>query len=107
MPCGAVIFGPPQCARVRYDGWRGRVPCGNTKGYARKANTVTVAPPQPKPYLNIDEAVAYLHSLGFASATTESVKYAAYYTDKLPRPKVLSRRSYWARTDLDKFVESL
>jgi hypothetical protein len=68
---------------------------------------MSIAPPQFKQFLDIDEAVAYLHTLGFTSATTESVKYAAYYTDKLPRPKVLSRRSYWAKADLDTFVESL
>jgi hypothetical protein len=72
-----------------------------------KAVAVSVAPAQPKEYLNIQEAAKYLQDKGFASATPESVKYYAYYTDKLPRPKVLARRSYWRRGDLDRFIENL
>lgn len=60
-----------------------------------------------KHYLDGREAVSYLHALGFTSATIETVKYHAYYTGKLPKPKIVGRRAHWSRTDLDHLVESL
>ncbi|MCV7024871.1 DNA-binding protein [Mycolicibacterium novocastrense] len=60
-----------------------------------------------KQYLDGREAVSYLHALGFTTATVETVKYHAYYTGKLPKPKIVGRQAYWSRTDLDRLVESL
>jgi hypothetical protein len=57
--------------------------------------------------MNAQEAVDFLHALGFTTATVETVKYHAYYTGKLPKPKIVGRRAYWARTDLDALVEQL
>ncbi|WP_081287091.1 DNA-binding protein [Mycobacterium asiaticum] len=45
-------------------------------------------------YLDLQEATRYLNSLGFAAATVETVKYHAYYTGKLPRPKIVGRKAY-------------
>lgn len=58
-------------------------------------------------YLDGREAARYLNTLGFTAATVETVKYHAYYTDKLPRPKILGRKAYWSREALDRLVESL
>ena len=59
------------------------------------------------PYLDVADAARYLNSLGFTAATVETVKYHAYYTGKLPRPKVLARKAYWSRESLDALVEAL
>ncbi|OBF88990.1 hypothetical protein A5791_17285 [Mycobacterium sp. 852002-51163_SCH5372311] len=58
-------------------------------------------------YLDLQEAVRYLNSLGFTAATVETVKYHAYYTGKLPRPKILGRKAHWSREALDALVEAL
>lgn len=58
-------------------------------------------------YLDVTDAARYLNSLGFIAATVETVKYHAYYTGKLPRPKVVGRKAYWSRESLDALVEAL
>lgn len=58
-------------------------------------------------YLDLQEAARYLNSLGFTSATVETVKYHAYYTGKLPKPKILGRKAHWSRESLDALVEAL
>ncbi|BBY86690.1 Uncharacterised protein [Mycolicibacterium tokaiense] len=58
-------------------------------------------------YLDVDEAARYLNTLGFGSATAETVKYHAYETGKLDRPKVVARKSYWSREALNALVEAL
>lgn len=58
-------------------------------------------------YLDVADATRYLNSLGFTSATAESIKYHAYCTGRLPRPKVLGRKAYWSRESLDALVEAL
>jgi predicted DNA-binding transcriptional regulator AlpA len=58
-------------------------------------------------YLDIDEAARYLNTLGFTTATSKTVKYHAYETGKLPRPKILGRKAHWKREDLDSLVEAL
>jgi len=58
-----------------------------------------------KAYLDIDEAVQYLRDLGFVTVTVETIKRCSYRTEQLPRPKVVGRRAYWARTDLDALIE--
>lgn len=75
---------------------------------SRVAQSVSVEKPQ-KQYLDMDEAVQYLHDLGLATVTPDTIRTHAYRTGKLPRPVVVGkpRRSYWKRTDLDKLVESL
>lgn len=75
---------------------------------SKVAEPVSVEKPQ-KQYLDMDEAVQYLHDLGLATVTADTVRTHAYRTGKLPRPIVVGkpRRSYWKRTDLDKLVESL
>ncbi|WP_232067835.1 DNA-binding protein [Mycolicibacterium tokaiense] len=55
----------------------------------------------------MDEAARYLNTLGFGSATAETVKYHAYETGKLDRPKVVARKSYWSREALNALVEAL
>ncbi|WP_062900223.1 hypothetical protein, partial [Mycobacterium avium] len=52
-------------------------------------------------YLDGSEAARYLNALGFTGATVETVKYHAYYTGKLPRPKIVARKAYWSREALD------
>jgi hypothetical protein len=59
------------------------------------------------PYLDMHEAARYLNTLGFAAATAETVKYHAYETGKLSRPKILGGRAYWSRESLDALVEVL
>ena len=66
--------------------------------------TRTVTFPQ---YLDLKEATRYLNSLGFAAATVETVKYHAYCTGKLTRPKIVGRKAYWSRQALDALVEAL
>jgi hypothetical protein len=68
---------------------------------------VSRPPVNRKPFLDLDEAAIYLQSLGFAAANRDTVKYHAYETGRLPRPKRVGRRGYWARTDLDAFVANL
>ncbi|BDB41547.1 MULTISPECIES: DNA-binding protein [Mycobacterium] len=58
-------------------------------------------------FLNLQEAARYLNSLGFAAATVETVKYHAYYTGKLSRPKIVGRKAYWSREALDALIEAL
>lgn len=58
-------------------------------------------------YLDLQEATRYLNSLGFVAATVETVKYHAYYTGKLPRPKIVGRKAYWSREALDALIEAL
>jgi hypothetical protein len=58
-------------------------------------------------YLNLQEAARYLNSLGFTAATVETVKYHAYYTGKLSRPKIVGRKAYWSRDSLDALIEAL
>lgn len=58
-------------------------------------------------YLNLQEAARYLNSLGFTAATVETVKYHAYYTGKLSRPKIVGRKAYWSREALDALIEAL
>lgn len=58
-------------------------------------------------YLDLHEATRYLNSLGFTGATVETVKYHAYYTGKLPKPKSVGRKGYWSRESLDALVEVL
>lgn len=58
-------------------------------------------------YLDLQESVRYLNTLGFTTATVETVKYHAYYTGKLPKPKILGRRAHWSRETLDRLVDSL
>jgi len=58
-------------------------------------------------YLNLQEAARYLSSLGFTAATVETVKYHAYYTGKLSRPKIVGRKAYWSREALDALIEAL
>ncbi|WP_235435716.1 DNA-binding protein [Mycobacterium sp. EPa45] len=53
------------------------------------------------------DAAKYLNSLGFTAATAETVKYHAYYTGKLPRPKIVGRKDYWSRKALDALIEAL
>lgn len=65
------------------------------------------APNGAKPWLNRNEAVEYLQSLGFAAVTLDTIKYHSCSTGKLPRPKKIAGNSYWHRSDLDKLVEAL
>lgn len=58
-------------------------------------------------YLDMHDAAKYLNTLGFAAATSETVKYHSYETGKLDRPKILGRKAYWSREALDTLVESL
>lgn len=58
-------------------------------------------------YLDLQEAARYLNSLGFTAATVETVKYHAYYTGKLPRPKIVGRKAHWSRESLDALVQAL
>lgn len=58
-------------------------------------------------YLDAHDAARYLNSLGFTTATAETVKYHAYETGKLPRPKVMARKAHWSRESLDALVEAL
>jgi hypothetical protein len=58
-------------------------------------------------YLNLQEAARYLNSLGFAAVTVETVKYHAYCTGKLSRPKIVGRKAYWSRESLDALIEAL
>ncbi|GAS86948.1 hypothetical protein RMCB_1044 [Mycolicibacterium brisbanense] len=58
-------------------------------------------------YLDLQEAVRYLHSLGFTTATTDTVRHHAYHTGKLPKPKIVGRRAHWSREQLDALVEAL
>lgn len=58
-------------------------------------------------YLDVADAARYLNSLGFTAASAETVKYHAYYTGKLPRPKIVGRKAYWSRESLDALVEAL
>lgn len=58
-------------------------------------------------YLDIHQAAGYLQDKGFASCTAQTIKYLAYETDKLARPKLLGRRAYWSRADLDRLVDNL
>ena len=58
-------------------------------------------------YLDATEAARYLNSLGFFAATVETVKYHAYCTGNLPRPKIMGRKAYWSRKSLDALVEAL
>lgn len=60
-----------------------------------------------RPFLNINQAVEYLQSLGFESCTADTIRYLAYEKGALPRPKVVGRRAYWSRADLDRYVENL
>jgi hypothetical protein len=58
-------------------------------------------------FLDIYQTAEYLQDKGFASCTDQTIKYLAYETKKLPRPKIVGRRAYWRRSDLDAYVESL
>lgn len=58
-------------------------------------------------YLDMNQAAEYLQDKGFASCTAQTIKYLAYETDRLARPKLLGRRAYWSRADLDLLVDNL
>lgn len=58
-------------------------------------------------YLDLQDSLRYLNTLGFTTATFETVKYHAYYTGKLPRPRTLGRKAHWSRESLDALVEAL
>jgi hypothetical protein len=75
---------------------------------SRVAQPVFLEKPR-KQYLDMEEAVRYLHDLGLATVTPDTIRTHAYRTGKLPRPIVVGkpRRSYWKLADLDKLVESL
>lgn len=60
-----------------------------------------------RPFLNINQAAEYLQELGFESCTTDTIRYLAYEKGLLPRPKIVGRRAYWSRVDLDQFVANL
>jgi hypothetical protein len=60
-----------------------------------------------RPFLDISQAAQYLQDMGFDSCTAQTIKYLAYEKGLLPRPKVVGRRAYWSRADLDKFVANL
>lgn len=68
---------------------------------------MSVAPPQFKQYLSIEESVQYLQFLGFANADEKVLRYHVYETEKLPLPILIKRRSYWAKKDLDALIETL
>lgn len=58
-------------------------------------------------WLDLQDATRYLQSLGFTAATVETIKYHAYYTGKLPKPKIVGRKGYWSRQQLDALIEAL
>lgn len=58
-------------------------------------------------FLDVLQAAEYLQARGFGSCTVQTIKYLAYETDKLTRPKLLGRRAYWSRADLDLLVDKL
>lgn len=58
-------------------------------------------------FLDVSQAAQYLQDKGFASCTTQTIKYFAYETDKLPRPTVVGRKAHWNKRDLDLLVEKL
>lgn len=58
-------------------------------------------------FLDLHDAARYLNSLGFAAATVETVKYHAYVTGKLSRPKIVGRKGYWSREALDALIAAL
>lgn len=58
-------------------------------------------------YLDLQDAARYLNSLGFVAATAETIKYHAYVTGKLSRPKIVGRKGYWSREAVDALVEAL
>ena len=58
-------------------------------------------------YLDMHDAARYLNSLGFTTVTAETIKYQAYETGKLSRPKIVGRKAYWSREALDALVEAL
>jgi len=60
-----------------------------------------------RPFLNIKQAAEYLQDMGFDSCTVDTIRYLAYEKGLLPRPKVVGRRAYWKRADLDQFVANL
>lgn len=65
-------------------------------------------PTIPEQHYDMEAAAKYLQDMGFRSITPQTIKYHAYETGKLPRPKIVGRRrSYWTKSALDAFVESL
>ncbi|WP_244184808.1 DNA-binding protein [Mycobacterium scrofulaceum] len=88
-------------------GISGRVPQPISEGFIREHITIMTRTASFTQYLDLQEAVRYLNSLGFTAATVETVKYHAYYTGKLSRPKIVGRKAYWGRESLDALVEAL
>lgn len=88
-------------------GTSGLVPQSISEGSIREHITIMTRTASFTQYLDLQEAVRYLNSLGFTAATVETVKYHAYYTGKLSRPKILGRKAYWGRGSLDALVEAL
>ncbi|BBY71618.1 hypothetical protein MPRI_38050 [Mycobacterium paraintracellulare] len=84
-----------------------QVPQSISETIARERITIMTRTATFAQYLDLQEAVRYLNSLGFAAATVETVKYHAYYTGKLPRPKIVGRKAHWSRESLDALVEAL
>lgn len=88
-------------------GASGQAPQSISETNARERTTAMTRTASFAQYLDLQEAVRYLNSLGFTAATVETVKYHAYYTGKLPRPKIVGRKAHWSRESLDALVEAL
>jgi hypothetical protein len=66
---------------------------------------MSVAPlPANEKLFTKERAVEYCHSRGLEKVTENTIVRAVYYSRKLKRPRIIGGCSYWAQSDLDRWI---